>query len=171
MRSAPNFWKALRKRRWITLKSPSPNLMNSDFITAWSRAHQQQERNVKRGHKRQSAKRKTYPARYANSKRPRIMMGECTGHKSPKSHSTSRNSWKGILRRLGSLVLLWCASHGPWDRIEFDGGQAFQPRGTNLTLGTLQFSGQTAGIDPKRKVVATDSMWQIDVNRTLPAGT
>jgi hypothetical protein len=35
-----------------------------------------------------------HPAQYANSKRHPIMMGECTGHKSPKSHSTSRNSWK-----------------------------------------------------------------------------
>jgi hypothetical protein len=28
-----------------------------------------------------------------------LMMAGCTGHRRPRSHSVSRNSWKGILRR------------------------------------------------------------------------
>ena len=61
------------------------------------RAHQrQQERHAKLPLKLQSAKRETCPALYAISKRPRIMMGECIGHRRPKSHSLSRNSWKRV---------------------------------------------------------------------------
>jgi hypothetical protein len=44
-------------------------------------------------------------AQSAISKRLRIMMAGCTGHKRPKSHSMSRNSWRRVLRRLGSLVI------------------------------------------------------------------
>ena len=46
--------------------------------------------------KLQSAKPETFPARSAISKRPRITMGECTGHKRPRSHSPSRSLWRGI---------------------------------------------------------------------------
>jgi hypothetical protein len=66
----------------------------------------------------QSAERVTYPARYASSKRPRIMMGECIGHRRTKSLSRSRNLWKGILRRLGSFVSFESAV--PNSRIDFN---------------------------------------------------
>jgi hypothetical protein len=61
--------------------------------------HCQHERRAKLPLKPQSAKQETCPAQYASSRRPRITMGECTGHRRPKSHSLSKNSWKGILRR------------------------------------------------------------------------
>ena len=51
----------------------------------------QQERHVSQPLKRRSVKRETCPAQSASSKRPRIMMDECIGHKRPKSHSQSRN--------------------------------------------------------------------------------
>ena len=63
---------------------------------------QHQERRVKPPLKLQSAKRETCPALSAISKRPRITMGGCIGHKRPRSHSASRNLWKSIWRRLGS---------------------------------------------------------------------
>ena len=67
--------------------------------------------------KLQSAKRETFPALSAISKRPRITMGECTGRRRAKSHSASRNLWKGIWRRLGSGSILtawtfaWACHH------------------------------------------------------------
>jgi hypothetical protein len=66
--------------------------------------HCQHERRAKLPLKPQSAKQETCPAQYASSRRPRITMGECTGHRRPKSHSLSKNSWKGIVRRWGSFV-------------------------------------------------------------------
>ena len=59
-------------------------------------------------HHPQSAKPETFPALSAISKRSRITMGECTGHKRPKSHSLSRSLWKSIWRRLVSFT------DGPW---------------------------------------------------------
>jgi hypothetical protein len=44
--------------------------------------------------------------------------------------------------------------------------QAKKSSGANLTLGTPIRVGQTARIDPERKVVATDSMSRIDVKRS-----
>src|ERR1700722_4453896 len=43
-----------------------------------------------------SAKRETFPALSAILKRPRITMGECTGHKRPRIRSRSKNSWKRV---------------------------------------------------------------------------
>ena len=65
--------------------------------------HYQHERRVKPPLKLQSAKRETCPAQSAISKRPRIMMAGCIGHKRQRSHSGSRSLWKGIWRRLGSF--------------------------------------------------------------------
>src|SRR5277367_5293375 len=82
--------------------------MNSALITAWLSAHQrhcQQERHAKRPLKLQRGKPETFLAPFAISKRPRIMMGECIGHRRLKSRSASKNSWKRVSRRLGSLVL------------------------------------------------------------------
>ena len=82
MRSAPSFWKAQRKRLLITPKGPWPSLTSLASITASLRAHRYRhhppERRVKLPLKLQSAKRETCPAQSASSKRPRIMMGECT---------------------------------------------------------------------------------------------
>jgi hypothetical protein len=52
--------------------------------------HQQRERRVKplQKLKPQSAKRETFPARSATSKRPLITMGECIGHKRQRGRST-----------------------------------------------------------------------------------
>jgi hypothetical protein len=50
-------------------------------------------------------KRETCPARYASSRRPRTMMGECIDRRRQKNHSLSRNSWKRVSPRLGSFVL------------------------------------------------------------------
>ena len=63
--------------------------------------HHHQERRAKPPLKLQSAKRETCPAQYASSKRPRIMMGGCTGHKRAKSHSRLRNLWKRVLTKVG----------------------------------------------------------------------
>ena len=57
---------------------------------------QRPERRVKPPLKLQSASQETCPARYAISKRPRIMMAGCIGHKRQRSHSPSRNLWKSI---------------------------------------------------------------------------
>ena len=66
-----------------------------------------------RHHKPPSAKPETFPAKFAISKRPRITMGGCTGHKRPKSHSQSRSLWRSIWRRLSNLRALrdWSKIH------------------------------------------------------------
>ena len=51
--------------------------------------------------KLQSAKRETFPALSAISKRPRITMGECTGHRRPKSHSAVEELMEKHLAKVG----------------------------------------------------------------------
>jgi hypothetical protein len=46
--------------------------------------------------KPQSAKREICPARYASSRQPHFMMGECIGRRRLRSNLLSRNLWKGV---------------------------------------------------------------------------
>ena len=111
MSSAPSFWRGAKKEALDNAERAVAELNELGFhyiLTEGAEQRpQQQERpaNPPRKLKLRSAKRETSLAPFAISKRPRIMMAECTGHKRPKSHSLSRNLWKGILRRLSSFVV------------------------------------------------------------------
>ena len=71
-------------------------------LTEGAARHHPQERRAKPPPKLklQSAKPETCPALSAISKRARITMGDCTGHKRPKSHSQSRNLWRRHLAKV-----------------------------------------------------------------------
>jgi hypothetical protein len=66
--------------------------------------HPRPERRANPPRKLQSAKRVTFPAQFAISRLPHIMMGGCIGHRRARSHSASRNLWKGIWRRWGKFA-------------------------------------------------------------------
>ena len=65
-------------------------------LTEGASTPQRQERRATHPQKPQSAKPETCPAISAILKRPRITMGDCTGHKRPKNPSQSRSLWRSI---------------------------------------------------------------------------